>query len=166
MDAPTKFGAPGRGAVFIFVSFLDLCSVDDSVSLAPWPCLREETVWPALATGIPTPAKAGAAVITLRHCEENRGIAVHCQQDRHGPAQGVQAPPGVALATVKKRASKCILEEPLAIEPGPIAVVGRRAGADGPVGVTPEPTPGNGALCMKQASTTSWLVAILDIWCK
>jgi hypothetical protein len=40
-----------------------------------------------------------------------------------------------------KRASKCALKKPLAIEPGPITTAGRRARAGGLVGVTPKPTP-------------------------
>jgi hypothetical protein len=41
---------------------------------------------------------------------------------------------------MKKRVSKCTPKKPLAVEPGPVAVAGRRGGAGGPVGVTPEPT--------------------------
>jgi hypothetical protein len=41
---------------------------------------------PILATEIPAPAKTGAAVVTLRHCEESRSAALHHQQEWHGPA--------------------------------------------------------------------------------
>jgi hypothetical protein len=34
---------------------------------------------PALATEIPAPAKAGAAVVTLRHNEESHGTVAHHQ---------------------------------------------------------------------------------------
>jgi hypothetical protein len=89
---------------------------------------------PALTIEIPEPAKAGAVVVTPHHREESCGAAVHCQQERHGPAQ--KEP----IAT-RKRASKCAPEKHLAIEPGPIAAAGRRAGAGGLMGVTTEPTP-------------------------
>jgi hypothetical protein len=35
---------------------------------------------------IPTPAKVGAAVITMRRCEKNRNPAVRRQQEWHEPA--------------------------------------------------------------------------------
>jgi hypothetical protein len=47
--AHTTSGMPGRGAVFVFIIFLDfkLVIFDDSISPVPWPCLGEETMRPA-----------------------------------------------------------------------------------------------------------------------
>jgi hypothetical protein len=96
---------------------------------------------PALTTQIPKPAKAGAVVVTPRHREESCSAAVHRQQERHGPAQKERAPSGAVPIATRKRASKCAPEKHLAIEPGPIAAAGRRAGAGGLMGVTTDPTP-------------------------
>jgi hypothetical protein len=62
VDAPTTSGAPGRGVVFIFVSFFDLCLVDDSISLALWPCPREEMVRPGRP---PHSARGGGCPVPL-----------------------------------------------------------------------------------------------------
>jgi hypothetical protein len=94
----------------------------------------------ALATEVPAPVMSGAMVITLCHLEERHGAAMHHQQERHKPTQRVQTPPGMASAAARNRASKCTLEKPLAIEPGPVAMAERRAGAGAPVGVAPGPT--------------------------
>jgi hypothetical protein len=40
----------------------------------------------ALMMEIPAPAKAGAAVITMHHCEMSRSAAAHRQQEWHEPA--------------------------------------------------------------------------------
>jgi hypothetical protein len=61
---------------------------------------------PALVTEVPAPAKAGAAVITLHHCEESRSAAVHHQQGWWPPASEALVPPGPVLAAAKKRASR------------------------------------------------------------
>jgi hypothetical protein len=53
----------------------------------------------------------------------------------------VQTPLDVALVDTKKRASKCALEKPLVVGPGPVALAGRRAGAGGPMGIASELTP-------------------------
>jgi hypothetical protein len=46
--AHTTSGMPGRGAVFVFIIFLDfeLVIFNDSISPVPWPCLGEETMRP------------------------------------------------------------------------------------------------------------------------
>jgi hypothetical protein len=94
---------------------------------------------PALVMEIPAPAKADAAGVTLHRHKESLGTAVHHQQERHRPAEEVQTPLGVAPVATKKTASKCALEKPLVVGPGPIAAAGRRAGTGGYVGVTTEP---------------------------
>jgi hypothetical protein len=94
----------------------------------------------ALAMEIPAPAKVGAAVVTLHHHEERRGVAVHHQQELKGPAQGAQTPSGVAPAAARKEASKRAPGKPLVIGPGPTTAAGRRARAGSFMGVTPEPT--------------------------
>jgi hypothetical protein len=96
---------------------------------------------PALMTEIPAPAKVGAVGVTLHRHEKNRGTVVRHQQERHRPAEEVQTPSGVAPVAMKKTASKCAPEKPLVVGPGPVATVGRRAGASGYVGVTTKPTP-------------------------
>jgi hypothetical protein len=96
---------------------------------------------PALATEIPTPAKADAMGVTLHRHEESRGTAVHHQQERHRPAWSVQDPLGMAPAIAKKTVNKSAPEKPLAVELGPVTTTGRSAGAGGLVGVTLEPTP-------------------------
>jgi hypothetical protein len=77
-------------------------------------------------------------VVTLHHREESRGAAMRRQQERHRPAQRVQIPPSMAPAAARKRESKCAPEKPLPLSQDPSS---QRAGAGGPVGVTPEPTP-------------------------
>jgi hypothetical protein len=62
VDAPTTFGAPVTGMVFVFVSFFDLCLIDDSISLALWPCLREEMLRPARP---PHPVRGGGCPAPL-----------------------------------------------------------------------------------------------------
>jgi hypothetical protein len=47
----------------------------------------------------------------------------------------------MAPAAAKKTVNKSAPEKPLAVELGPVAVMGRRARAGGLVGVTLEPTP-------------------------
>jgi hypothetical protein len=89
---------------------------------------------------------------------------MHCQQGQRAPAPEALAPLGPALAAANKKASRHALEKPLAIESGHATAAGRRAGAGSPTGATMKPTPGSGALCMKQASTSSRLVATLDTW--
>jgi hypothetical protein len=44
-------------------------------------------------------------------------------------------------AAEKKRVRKHVLDKPLAADPGPIDVVGRKVKASDPAGVTAEPTP-------------------------
>jgi hypothetical protein len=96
---------------------------------------------PVLMMEIPAPAKAGVAVVTLRPREESRGTTVRRQQHRHGSAQEVQTPSGVAPVATKKRASKCSPDKPLVVGPGPVAAAGSRARGGASIGVTLEPTP-------------------------
>jgi hypothetical protein len=119
---------------------------------------------PSLTTEIPTPAKAGAAVVTLPRCKESRGTATRHQPERHVPVPEVQILSSAVPIAMRKRASKCALEKPLASGPGPIAVTGRRDGAGGSVGIATERTPESGALCMTRASMTSRFVATLGTW--
>jgi hypothetical protein len=84
---------------------------------------------------IPAPAKEGVAVVTLPPCEESHGAAVRRQPERHGPAPEVQILSGAAPIAMRKRASKCTPENPLAGGPGPVTMAGRRVGAGGSVGI-------------------------------
>jgi hypothetical protein len=139
-DAPG--GGAASAAVCEVVAGLALACPAQSAAVLAWLATLVVVLGrPTLATEIPAPAKAGAAVDTLRHREESRGTTVHRQQERHGPAWCVQDPLGVAPAAAKKMVNKSAPEKPLAVELGPIAATGRRARAGGLMGVTLEPTP-------------------------
>jgi hypothetical protein len=96
---------------------------------------------PAVVTEVPMTLKEGVAVVTLLCQEESRDTAMHHQQGRRAPSPEASVPLGPALAAVKKRASKRTPDKPLAVEPGPTAMAGRRAGAGLPAGAAMELTP-------------------------
>jgi hypothetical protein len=119
---------------------------------------------PALVTEVPAPAKAGAAVITLHRCEESRSAAVHRQQGRRPPAPEALVPPGPALAAMKKRASRHASKSPWLLSQDPPPRWEEKLGPAVPRVLPRNRPPGSDALCMKQASTTSWIVATSDTW--